>query len=214
MDLLLDATVSVLIDRDRGCWNEEIITSMLSPIDAPTILAILLCQICPEDTLVWHYSKNGIFSIKSAYLLELATSNIDMSAGFSEDGITSAIFWKMAWKLTIPPKIRVFAWKACLDILPVKANLIKKRIPLTDCCEVCCEGVETVRHCLFQCEFVERVWLAAGLDHLWQLGLTCDFFAWIWQISSSHGFAVLGLVLSLCWGIWLHRNQVVFAKTK
>ena len=107
----------------------------------------------------------------------------------------------------------MFAWKACLDILPVKANLIKKCIPLTDRCEVCGEGVETVRHCLFQCEFAERVWLAAGLDHLWQLGLTCDFFAWIWRISSSHGSAVLGLVFSMCWGIWLHHNQVIFAKT-
>ncbi|CAL5385637.1 unnamed protein product [Camellia sinensis] len=200
-DLLLDALVSTLIDRDRGCWNEEIITSSFSPIDVPTILAIPLYRNWPEDTLVWHYSKNGIFSVKSAYLLELTTSNIDMAVGSSEDGMTSAVFWKMIWKLQIPSKIRVFAWKACLDILPVKANLIKKHIPLTDCYEVCGEGVETVCHCLFQCEFAKRVWLVAGLDHLWQLGLTCAFFDWIWQISSSHGSAVLGLVFSICWGI-------------
>ncbi|GMP63686.1 hypothetical protein CsSME_00025288 [Camellia sinensis var. sinensis] len=53
MDLMLDAIVSVLIDEDRGCWSEEIITSLFSLIDDSTIL----------DTFVWHYSKNGIFSI-------------------------------------------------------------------------------------------------------------------------------------------------------
>ncbi|GMQ01429.1 hypothetical protein CsSME_00048078 [Camellia sinensis var. sinensis] len=86
MDLLLDAPVSTLIDRTRGCWNEEIITSMFSPIDAPSILAIPLCRNWLADTLVWHYSKSGIFSVKSAYLLELATSNIDMNAGFPRMG--------------------------------------------------------------------------------------------------------------------------------
>ncbi|CAL5355165.1 unnamed protein product [Camellia sinensis] len=125
----------------------------------------------------------------------------------------SMVFWKMVWKLKILSKIRVFAWKACLSILPVKANLIQKRIPISGCCEVCCKGVETVHHCLFGCEFAERVWMAAGLDHLWQMGLTSDFFDWVWQISLSHGSEVLSLVFSMCWGI-LHLNQMIFAKSK
>ena len=36
-------------------------------------------------------------------------------------------FWKYLWKIPIPHKIRHFAWRACRDILPTKANLVRRR---------------------------------------------------------------------------------------
>ena len=41
------------------------------------------------------------------------------------------------WKLKIPNKIRVFGWRACLDILPTQVNLARRKILAEDRCGVC-----------------------------------------------------------------------------
>lgn len=51
-----------------------------------------------EDTLTWAFSKNGNFSLKTAYLLAKGLNPLNL--------ITKSIAW--VWKNELPPKIQFF----------------------------------------------------------------------------------------------------------
>ncbi|GFS46281.1 hypothetical protein Acr_00g0101210 [Actinidia rufa] len=104
-----------------------------------------------------------------------------MQSGSSCGGQELSWFWKMLWQLKIPSKIKVFAWKCCMNILPVKANFIQKKMSVSGSCDSC-GGGETVRHCFQECEFADSVWAAVGLYPVWQDGALSSFFDWVWRI--------------------------------
>ena len=117
----------------------------------------------------------------------------------------------MLCRLKIPSKIKVFAGKCFLIILPVKANLIQKTMSVSGICDTCGGGGGgTVRHCFQECEFANSVWAAVGLYPVWQDGALYSFFDWVWRIVKHRESGVLGLFFSVCWGIWLNCNQLIF----
>ena len=42
---------------------------------------------------------------------------------YSEQSEDSRV-WSQLWKLRVPNKIKIFGWRACLNILPSKVNLV------------------------------------------------------------------------------------------
>lgn len=63
--------------------------------------------------------------MKSAYYIAL---NVINPAGCVEcsHGESRIPLWKRIWQLKIPPKIRIFTWKACVNALPTMLNLKKR----------------------------------------------------------------------------------------
>lgn len=59
--------VSDLIDPSSGEWDEPLIRDNFWNIDAERILQIPLYQHHTEDYVAWHLTKNGTFSVRSAY---------------------------------------------------------------------------------------------------------------------------------------------------
>jgi hypothetical protein len=47
------------------------IRTCMYPYDADEVLKIRLSKRIPDDFVVWHYERSGMFSIKSAYKLAL-----------------------------------------------------------------------------------------------------------------------------------------------
>jgi hypothetical protein len=62
--------VSELIDPISGQWDEELILSILNPVDAERILQIPLNLNAFEDFISWHATQSGILSVRSTYHLE------------------------------------------------------------------------------------------------------------------------------------------------
>jgi hypothetical protein len=56
------------------------------------------------DRLRWSASKQGFFTVRSAYFLE-KTRRAQKQGESSNQGATKK-FWKMAWALKIPPVLR------------------------------------------------------------------------------------------------------------
>ncbi|XP_012070175.1 uncharacterized protein LOC105632409 [Jatropha curcas] len=86
---------------------------------AEVILHIPLSNRRPEDVLVWHWSKRGIYKLKSAYKLavqEVAASHY----------VGNPNMWKFIWAMNIHPKVKQFLWRACKDLLPTKTQLNKR----------------------------------------------------------------------------------------
>ena len=61
--------VSKLIDPLNGEWDEALIRSIFWPVDAERIPEIPLYH-GREDLVAWHYNRNGLFSVRSAYHLQ------------------------------------------------------------------------------------------------------------------------------------------------
>ena len=61
--------VSELIDPLNGEWDEALIRSIFWPVDAERILEIPLYH-GREVLVAWHYNRNGLFSVRSAYHLQ------------------------------------------------------------------------------------------------------------------------------------------------
>ncbi|KAM7510704.1 hypothetical protein LguiB_009579 [Lonicera macranthoides] len=64
-----------------------------------------------QGQLVWHYSKSGVFSVKSAYHLILdqnLLSNASIKKGKSS--AANRNWWKWIWQLQVPNKPKIFVW--------------------------------------------------------------------------------------------------------
>lgn len=75
-----------------------------------------------------------------------------------------AAVWKGLWRLRIPPKLRIFVWKACRNALAVRHNLQKRRVPVDKGCVFCAHADETQEHLFFYCEFARAMWFASPLQ--------------------------------------------------
>ena len=65
-----DALVSELI-KYENCWDERLIYKHFQKMDADTIAKIPLPRRPSEDELIWHYEKNGQYTVKSGYQIAL-----------------------------------------------------------------------------------------------------------------------------------------------
>ena len=65
--------VSDLIDAPTCDWNRTKILESFIPMDASVILSIPLCNRPMEDFWAWHYDRRGVFSVRSAYRMLVAT---------------------------------------------------------------------------------------------------------------------------------------------
>ena len=68
--------VAELIDKDSGVWKEQVLRASFLPCDVEIIFSLPLCQAWPEDKLIWHFSTNGKFSVKSTYQVERANLHV------------------------------------------------------------------------------------------------------------------------------------------
>lgn len=62
--------VEDIIDPYTGQWDEALIRSVLSPVDAFRILQIPLYAEAGEDFVAWQFTRSGTFSVRSAYHVE------------------------------------------------------------------------------------------------------------------------------------------------
>lgn len=52
-----------------GVWNHNLICASFLPHDVEAILSIPLAVGSSRDTAIWHYRKDGRYSVKSGYRL-------------------------------------------------------------------------------------------------------------------------------------------------
>lgn len=99
--------VDTLINTN-GMWNESLIRFLFIPVEAESIMDITLNRRGCSDSRIWTGSTNGIYSVKASYFLE--------AKGFDPPQFQSShslqAWWKLLWKLCIPPKVKVFMWRA------------------------------------------------------------------------------------------------------
>ena len=67
--------------------------------------------------------------------------------------------FKELWKLKVPSKVAVFAWRLLKDRLPTRDNLRRKQIELQDyLCPFCRIMEESASHLFFHCSKILPLW--------------------------------------------------------
>ena len=140
--------VDELIDWTCCVWDRQIIEKSFHREDAEAILRIPLSHSHVEDVLFWLYNKNGEYSVKSGYQTAKQIMREEKDRGECSKVMDGGAVWRSLWKLHVPNKIKVFAWRALHDILPTRENLARRRIVADGTCELCQRENESVIHAL------------------------------------------------------------------
>ena len=106
-------------------WDKDWIRSEFLPFEAQEILSIPLSSRRLVDTRIWKETKNGVYSMKSAYrlLAKTATNN--------QPGPSSLVlhtnFWSSIWRINIPNKIKHFLWRLVLNHYQRRETLLVRK---------------------------------------------------------------------------------------
>ncbi|CAL9015935.1 unnamed protein product [Prunus brigantina] len=127
----LPLTVADLIDFVTKVWRCDLISRVFDPTEARLITSMPISQWGCPDRLMWHFHKQGVYTVRSGYDLALYLKR-NGELGVKGDGEGSrasdqTAVWKGIWRLRIPPKLRTFIWKACRNALAMRHHLIKRR---------------------------------------------------------------------------------------
>jgi len=58
------------------------------------------------------------------------------------------LLWKSLWKMKVTHTVKVFMWWACINALPTKANLFRRKIMEDLVCPICGLAAKTTGHIL------------------------------------------------------------------
>ncbi|KAL0006567.1 hypothetical protein SO802_008069 [Lithocarpus litseifolius] len=125
-----EVLVSSLINHDLQVWQRDFILAKFNREEGEAICDILLSRRQVPDSIYWKHSKDGNFTVKSAY--KVATSLLKKEDWAESSGGGVSRVWAAIWKLRIPNKMKVFGWRVCHDILPTRGNLKKKLVLLDE----------------------------------------------------------------------------------
>ncbi|KAL5581032.1 hypothetical protein UlMin_013474 [Ulmus minor] len=123
-------------------------------------------------------------------------------------------WWNALWNASIPPKVKVFWWRAIHDILPTTWNLRRHHIPATASYALCGYGMETTSHSLFLCPLMKPFWKstmwASCLEVVKKTSIW-DVAMWVKEVWDERDFEIF--LLSV-WESWNLRNLLVHGSPK
>ncbi|VVA28953.1 PREDICTED: ribonuclease [Prunus dulcis] len=199
-NLNLNAKVANFIQNQT--WQRD---RLLQEVDEDILEEILIIplHLSPlQDALIWGPDPNGKFSIKSAYNLQV----------HDETPHPRASLPKRMWSLTLPPKVKPFAWLLIRKRLQVRSHLYKYLPNINPECPLCNDHMETINHLFFKCQVAVNIWRCTPIIPMFPQQ-DFDGIEWLAALPSSldkDGPNILSKALLLCWQIWEARNNLVF----
>ncbi|EPS72636.1 hypothetical protein M569_02121, partial [Genlisea aurea] len=201
------ASVATLIDSRTKWWDVGRIREKFDPVDANHIISIPLSESPSEDKILWHYSKSGTYTVRSAYHL-VRSLRVEVSSSSSDSRVTPKV-WDLIWKHACCPKIGLFMWRLAHGCLPTNETLWRRRIPIDKECSICLNRTESDRHILLECPPAIQVWalsdLPWGAINTWRDGASA--IDWISSVSATLKPAAFSRLMTIAWFLWWKRNS-------
>lgn len=117
-------------------------------------------------------------------------------------------WWRRMWNLKVPLRVRHFIWRAVRNILPIKDQLLTKRVLVIEFCPVCNESKDTVYHLLVSCPFAGLCWRELNIQ-VHNNNHNC-FSTWISAASQQYNTHQYQEIIMTCWMIRKNRNEIVW----
>lgn len=156
-----------------------------------------------NDKLVWVFTKNGCYSVKSGYHMWQENSS-------AQSHVITSVGWNRLWKLNVPSKVKYFLWRFCKNNIPVRFLLQKRSSNIPVECPMCNSEFEYLSHVFFGCNFASSYWQEKGIRSiLWNVE---DASGWLLDRLCSEKYEVLAEMAMTLWGIWFFRNKKVWER--
>lgn len=200
--------VADLIDATRMTWKVDLLHRFFQAADVEIILKIKLPTKPLPDFIAWHYEKNGLFSVRSAY--RLAVDLQDMERGENIHGSGEGKLWRVLWQIPVPEKVKIFAWRLTHEGLATKENKFRKTIEVVATCDICGMADETGYHATVVCPHAR--WLRDAVRSQWKLPteeqLRWTGPSWLLILLSTLDVDEAAQLLLLLWRTWFVRNEI------
>ncbi|TVU37137.1 hypothetical protein EJB05_10434, partial [Eragrostis curvula] len=189
-------------------WNEALVKESFISMDAEEILKVKPAIHGATDFFAWAFEKNGYYSVRSAYrvLKKEAEQHqiLKENAGATSD---ESHWWKVLWKMRIPPKVRIFWWRVINNFLPSKAELTRRHVAKKSHCEACGDPSESLYHVVAECTYARRFWEAVKEATGVKLPVLHPV-TWAKDILSGHFCSGDDANMLVCgaWSLWSGRN--------
>ncbi|CAM8956535.1 unnamed protein product [Rhodiola kirilowii] len=164
-----------------------------------------------SNTLTWI---PGSFNIKSAYKVAMdAVNSSRQGIGESSNPRILQTFWSRLWKLNLPRKVKIFAWRLYHDGIPTAVNLHRRGISLNTKCKLCGYEMEDEPHLFLHCWWTRSLWdlLRIRTDSIALLSSTMG--DWLFYYYTHYDSAQLTLMIMVHWYTWFNRNNVWHGKS-
>ena len=102
------------------------------------------------DRIAWGPSKNGTFSISTAYEL-IEGENWDQRSRE----------WEIVWKWQGPQRVRSFLWLVLHNRLLTNEQRKRRHMKDVSTCPRCKKAEKTILHALRDCETIKPIYMAA-----------------------------------------------------
>ena len=189
-------------------WKNDALNQLFSGFVVEKIMSLPLSYQASPDKLIWAASTSGKYCVnKSAYYLLKDHYEEKSNCGEASNGEMMKVLWNRVWSLHILPKVKNFIWRACLNILPTKINLKKKKITTDGFCPICESEAESIAHALWECPVANDVWLSSKLRVQKVPKYRGDFITLVLSLFDKVGEKDCELVSMIMWYIWFNRNR-------
>lgn len=198
--------VSELVEE--GQWKRDVLEQWFNDWEVRAIQNIPLPVHDMNDEWMWRYTKNGQFSVRSAYFITLFEERREHPT--TSSGANHGT-WKILWRQKILPKIKMFGWKALNNGIAVRGNLAKRGVDIETTCPRCGEGEESLEHMLMFCGESRKSWYLSPLRIEMDQVRCGKFREWVEALAAEKKEDDWwALFWALCWNIWIGRNVWVF----
>ncbi|XP_026396644.1 uncharacterized protein LOC113291311 [Papaver somniferum] len=196
--------VSDLIDKNTNSWNLDLVNAYYAPQNAELIRSTRI-PLSGHDRLIWPFTKNSQFSVKSAY---------KVLSGQIQNPQNVDPVYKYFWKLHMIPKVQIYTWKCYENILPVKSIIYRYNDSPDKNCNLCGNVVpETAKHLILHFPFAQAVWsltpyynLVSQVRDSTQNLREC-VRQWLYYGTFSDKAVA---VFSIAWSIWKDKCSFIF----
>jgi hypothetical protein len=149
-----------------------------------------------SDSVRWHLSTLGIFTVKSAYQALCRGPTLTWTSPL--------------WKAPLSFKTKIFVWQLLRDRLPTAVEVAKRHGPGNGQCPLCAVP-EMTHHIIFTCPAARFLWsfVAEALGPEWQ---ALDLGEFLDENANRTGGRrrLFWLVFAaMSWTLWTIRNKMV-----
>ncbi|GJZ66519.1 RNA-directed DNA polymerase, eukaryota [Tanacetum coccineum] len=120
------------------------------------------------------------------------------------------------WVKFVPIKVNIFAWRARLNRLPTRGNLLARGVSLdSSLCPICNELQEDSDHLFFSCDLGKCTlqYICRWWNLQWEeVSSFVDWYSWFSSIRLPIKLKTIleGVFYTSWWHIWSFRNRLIF----
>lgn len=148
--------------NNQGEWDITKVNSTTFSYESDSLNRIHLSGIDREDKRYWLPEKKGHYTVKSGYWRLYEKVFLKQNPETPSTSEFDESTWKAIWDLHIPPKVKIFIWKATHGAIATEANLSKHHVPISPTCALCGYHWADMAHVLFFCWEAKKSWRYTG----------------------------------------------------